>query len=238
MIGVLGYGGAAAAWQRIQYAPGLAHGVSAAPAASEQGGAPVAASAAATAGAAVSAALAPSELPYVPQGYGPEELATRARIQFPGLGAPSSGEEDADKAFGTGKEDEEKEGVPGVEDAKSPAEVTEDAKCETCEKRKYKDGSDDPGVSFKNAQRVDPRMAQAAVRGHEMEHVVRERAKAAREGRKVVSQSVTYHTGICPECGKFYVSGGTTRTVTAEDNSDEYLDELFGLKDKGFDITA
>ena len=58
-------------------------------------------------------------------------------------------------------------------------------------------------------------MAASAVRGHEMEHVVREQAKAQREDRKVVSQSVTYRTAICPECGKSYVSGGTTRTVTA-----------------------
>ena len=44
--------------------------------------------------------------------------------------------------------------------------------------------------------------------------MVREQAKAQQEDRKVVSQSVTYHTDICPECGKTYVSGGTTRTVT------------------------
>ena len=49
-----------------------------------------------------------------------------------------------------------------------------------------------------------------------MEHVVREQAKAKGDDRKVVSQSVTLHNGICPECGKVYVSGGTTRTVTAE----------------------
>ncbi len=278
MIGMMGYGGMAAAWQQIRYAPNLARSAGVAPAATEQSR-PSAVSAAAVPVAA-SAALTPSELPYVPAGYGPEELAARARVQYTGLGAPSSEEEanafgqeeekvfgqeetnafgqeetkifgneeakafgqEEKKVFGQEEEDEEEqEGVAGVKDAKSPAEVTEDAKCQTCEKRKYKDGSDDPGVSFKNAQRVDPRLAQAAVRGHEMEHVVRERAKAEREGRKVVSQSVTYHTGICPECGKFYVSGGTTRTVTAEDNSSEYLDDLLGLDDgkgKVFDITA
>ena len=32
-----------------------------------------------------------------------------------------------------------------------------------------------------------------------------------------VSQSVTMHTEICPECGKAFVSGGTTRTVTKAD---------------------
>ncbi len=86
--------------------------------------------------------------------------------------------------------------------------------CQTCKNRKYKDGSNDPGVSFKTATRVSPEKAAAAVRSHEMEHVTRERAKAEREGREVVSQNVTYRTGICPECGRTYVSGGTTTTVT------------------------
>ena len=59
------------------------------------------------------------------------------------------------------------------------------------------------------------------MRGHENEHVVREQAKARQDDRKVVSQSVTYHTAICPECGKAYVSGGTTRTVTKADNNQQ-----------------
>ena len=54
-----------------------------------------------------------------------------------------------------------------------------------------------------------------------MEHVVREQASAEREGRRVVSQSVTMHTAICPECGRVYVSGGTTRTTTASDSQPE-----------------
>ena len=107
------------------------------------------------------------------------------------------------------------QGAQGVEETKSAREVMEDGECQTCKERKYQDGSDDPGVSFKTAQHIAPEMAASEVRGHEMEHVVREQASAAREGRKVVSQSVTYHTGICPECGKAYVSGGTTRTTTA-----------------------
>ena len=86
--------------------------------------------------------------------------------------------------------------------------------CQTCKNRKYQDGSDDPGVSFKTATNIAPEQAASAVRGHEQEHVVREQAKAQREDRKVVSQSVTIHTAICPECGDVYVSGGTTRTTT------------------------
>lgn len=85
--------------------------------------------------------------------------------------------------------------------------------CETCENRRYQDGSDDSGVSFQTPTKIDPKNAAAAVRGHEQEHVVRNRAKAEREGNEIVSQSVTLHTGICPECGKTYISGGTTRTA-------------------------
>lgn len=86
--------------------------------------------------------------------------------------------------------------------------------CETCKNRKYQDGSDDPGVSFKTPSSIAPEEAAARVRGHENEHVYRNRAKAEREGREVVSQTVTIKTSICPECGTPYVSGGQTDTVT------------------------
>ena len=65
--------------------------------------------------------------------------------------------------------------------------------CQTCKKRKYQDGSDDPGVSFKTPTNVAPELAASAVRGHEQEHVVREQAEARREGREVVSQSVSHN---------------------------------------------
>ena len=221
----------------------------AAPVSGQESGAPAATSVGGAAAGAAGARFTPSELPYIPEGYGPEELATRTRIQFPGLGVPPEEWAEAQSRLPWAKADDEKdipgiekkdakEGVPGVEDTKSAAEVAEDAKCETCEKRKYQDESDDPGVSFQTATKVDPRAAQAAVRGHEMEHVVRERAKAEREGRRVVSQSVTYHSGICPECGKFYVSGGTTRTVTAADNSADDMKELLRKRFAGTALGA
>ena len=93
-------------------------------------------------------------------------------------------------------------------------EKEDNGECQTCKNRKYQDESDDPGVSFKSATSISKGAAGAAVRGHEQEHVVRERAKASREGREVVSQSVTIKTGICPECGDSYVAGGETVTVT------------------------
>ena len=108
----------------------------------------------------------------------------------------------------------EAETAKQAEKAQSPQELMEETECQTCAERKYQDGSDDPGVSFKTAAHIDPNQAASVVRGHEQEHVVREQAKADREGREVVSQSVTLHTAICPECGRSYVSGGTTRTVT------------------------
>lgn len=97
----------------------------------------------------------------------------------------------------------------------SVQESAKEGECQTCAQRKYQDGSDDMGVSFQTPTRLSPEEAGAAVRGHEQEHVTREQAKAKREGKEVVSQSVVIHTSVCPECGKVYVSGGTTRTTTA-----------------------
>lgn len=122
-------------------------------------------------------------------------------------------------------------------DSKSPQETMEESECQTCKNRKYQDGSDDPGVSFKTATNIAPEQAAAAVRGHEQEHVVREQAKAQREDRKVVSQSVTIHTEICPECGDVYVSGGTTRTTTKA-NPVEEPGQADNEKRSGFEAFA
>ncbi len=139
--------------------------------------------------------------PLMRQGVDPAELAVRMRIQYD---EPEAAKEAAALAGG--------EEVTGIESAQ---EAAEEGKCETCEKRKYQDGSDDMGVSFQTPTHIAPENAAARVRGHEQEHVVREQAKAEREGREVISQSVTLKTSVCPECGKVYVSGGNTRTTTA-----------------------
>ena len=143
----------------------------------------------------------------------------------PALNLPGAKEEAAPALNLPGAKDND-DGVqkaenPALSESKSAQEVMEEGECQTCKERKYQDGSDDPGVSFKTPTNIAPEQAASAVRGHENEHVVREQAKAQREDRKVVSQSVTYHTSICPECGKVYVSGGTTRTVTRADNSQQ-----------------
>ncbi|KUO77639.1 MAG: hypothetical protein APF77_20000 [Clostridia bacterium BRH_c25] len=95
--------------------------------------------------------------------------------------------------------------------------------CLTCQNRKYVDGSDDPGVSFKAPTHVSPESSAAAVMAHEQEHVSRENSKAQASGRKVISQSVQIYTDICPECGRVYTSGGKTTTTTKSDNKPDYF---------------
>ncbi|MCI8304171.1 MAG: hypothetical protein HFF52_06030 [Lawsonibacter sp.] len=173
----------------------------------------------------------PFRFPTMRDGADPAEMAVRARIQYldgraedlenePLGWDQSKGLERLQNGSGESRDlgkllNKGQEGLTiGQEEAKSPQEVVEESECQTCKSRKYQDGSDDPGVSFKTATNIAPEQAASAVRGHEQEHVVRERAAAQREDRKVVSQSVTIHTAICPECGDVYVSGGTTRTAT------------------------
>ncbi len=86
--------------------------------------------------------------------------------------------------------------------------------CKTCSERKYQDESDDPSVSFQSAQHLSPETAASAVQSHESEHVRNEQGRAQAEGKEVVHQSVAIHTATCPECGRVYVSGGTTTTQT------------------------
>jgi hypothetical protein len=64
-------------------------------------------------------------------------------------------------------------------------------------------------------------MAAAAVASHEQEHVRNEQARAHREDREIINQSVTLTYDTCPECGKQFVSGGTTRTTSISRGDEE-----------------
>ena len=97
--------------------------------------------------------------------------------------------------------------------------------CETCKNRKYVDQSDDASVSFQTPTSISPSMAGAAVAAHEQEHVRNEQARAQRDGREIVNQSVTLTYATCPECGKHYVSGGTTRTTSVSKSDSEESEE-------------
>jgi hypothetical protein len=133
----------------------------------------------------------------------------------------------SERTFGTG-------GVPGS--AASPTEgvgkpfptslkspsVTDEQKeqeCETCKDRKYQDASNEM-VSMKSATPLSPEAAASAVRGHEQEHVSNAYKKAAQNNGKVVSAAVSIHMGVCPECGRSYVSGGTTHTMILYKNEE------------------
>ena len=94
---------------------------------------------------------------------------------------------------------------------KKPGRASSPKECKTCKERKYQDGSDE-NVSFKSAQHISPTSAGARVRAHEGEHVSNAYNKAKEDGGKVIQASVSFQTAICPECGRTYVSGGTTHT--------------------------
>ena len=102
--------------------------------------------------------------------------------------------------------------------------------CQACKERKYQDGSNDPGVSFKAPGHISPESSAAVVMSHEQEHVGNEQAKANQEDREVISQSVRLFTSVCPECGKAYVSGGETRTTTASKPQKNESNSLQGNK--------
>lgn len=126
------------------------------------------------------------------------------------------------------KEQERKE-LMGIEDPTKPENPLEPKKpgskkkpgeeCQTCKERKYQDGSDEM-VSFKSAAHISPESAAARVRAHEQEHVSNAYKKAAKGNGEVISASVSIHTAICPECGRTYVSGGTTQTQIKYYNED------------------
>lgn len=109
---------------------------------------------------------------------------------------------------------------PGESTVVAPGKKSSPAECKACKERKYKDGSDESNVSFKAAQHVSPESAGAAVRAHESQHVSNAYKKAAEGGGKVMQASVAIHTAICPECGRSYVSGGTTTTKIKYGNED------------------
>lgn len=100
---------------------------------------------------------------------------------------------------------------PGESTEKKAGKESSPAECQTCNERKYQDGSDED-VSFKAAAHIDPNAAASRVRSHEQEHVSNAYKDAAENNGKVLSCNISIKTAICPECGRTYVSGGTTAT--------------------------
>lgn len=93
--------------------------------------------------------------------------------------------------------------------------------CQTCKNRKYQDGSDEM-VSFKTPGNIKPEESYGKVMAHEQEHVANARAEGSKSNKDLVSVSVSLKTAICPECGRAYIAGGTTRTTMRTYGTDPY----------------
>jgi hypothetical protein len=99
------------------------------------------------------------------------------------------------------------------------------AECAACNARTYQDRSSDGGVSMQSPTRIHPGQAAAAVRGHEQEHQFRDRVNAEQNNREVVSAHIQLHTSTCRECGRVFVSGGTSTTVSRGRSEDAQENE-------------
>ena len=93
--------------------------------------------------------------------------------------------------------------------------------CETCQNRKYQDGSDEM-VSFKAPTHISPEAAASAVMAHEQEHVSNAYSEAGTKDAQVIQASVRIKTSVCPECGRTYVSGGETTTQIKYNEENPY----------------
>ena len=93
--------------------------------------------------------------------------------------------------------------------------------CSTCKSRRYKDGSDDSGVSYQTPTHISKNQSANKVMAHEMEHYRRETAAAKRNGEKILSIGVSTKKAVCPECGSTYTAGGVTRVSKRKDAQKE-----------------
>jgi len=128
---------------------------------------------------------------------------------------------------------------PNASQITSPGRKSSPAECETCNNRKYQDGSDEM-VSFKSAAHISPEASASRVRAHEQEHVSNAYKDAAQNNGKVIRASVSLKTAICPECGRSYVAGGTTSTqikyYNEENPYQQDLKATDGIKYRGNNV--
>ena len=125
----------------------------------------------------------------------------------------------------------------------SSSRVKPATECETCQSRKYVDGSNENNVSFKTPGTIKPQEAYSKVSGHEREHVSNAIAKGNKPGARLVSATVSMKTGVCPECGRVYIAGGETNTTIKYSKNNPYdsgrktIEGSF-LAGNNFDATA
>lgn len=102
--------------------------------------------------------------------------------------------------------------------------------CQECANRKYVDGSNEGDVSFKAPGHISPQSSAATVMAHEQEHVANAYESASKNNGQVLRATVTLDHAICSECGRSYVSGGTTGTTIKYSENNPY-----GSNAKAFD---
>lgn len=126
----------------------------------------------------------------------------------------------------------------------APTGKVSPSECQTCKNRKYVDGSNEGNVSFKAPGHIDPAASGAVVMGHELEHVANAKREGNEAGKELVSASVSLKMSVCPECGRVYVSGGTTsttiKTTTSSNPYEKAASTAQGtlLKGMNFDASA
>lgn len=104
--------------------------------------------------------------------------------------------------------------------------------CQTCKNRKYQDASDEM-VSFKTPGNISPEESYAKVMAHEQEHVTNAIAEGNEKNKDLVSATVSLKIATCPECGRTYIAGGTTRTTMRV-----YGDDPYSQNQKSFEQEA
>ena len=133
---------------------------------------------------------------------------------------------DGDRAdFGNGRANYTNKIIYGFGDVSKTGPIEPKGECSTCNSRKYVDKSSDSSVSYQTPTKLNPQTAALAVGAHEREHVFNEKAKAQREDREIVKQTVSIKYDTCPECNIMYPSGGTTRTQSVKSSGIEDADQ-------------
>ena len=105
--------------------------------------------------------------------------------------------------------------------------------CQTCKNRKYQDGSNEM-VSFKTPGKISAEESYAKVMAHEQEHVSNAISEGSKPGKQLLSATVTLRMSVCPECGRSYISGGTTNTVMRTYNDDPYGQNFKSMEKEAF----
>lgn len=111
---------------------------------------------------------------------------------------------------------------PVAEKATIRVGQTQQTECQTCKNRKYMDVSDEPNVSFQSPTHISPEASFAAVSAHEQQHVANAVAKGSQPGNRLIYSSVSLQMEVCPECGKPYIAGGTTKTQISYNEGNPY----------------